>query len=96
MNVLWSEESKIELSGIKSTRRVWRTRNAAHDPKNTIPTVKPRVETLCFGDVFLLRGQDNNHTQTRSNPVFIFLTVRLFCTWERVDIRLEIFENALK
>ncbi len=41
--VLWSvvtDETKIQLFGINSTRRVWRRRNAAHDPKNTIPTVK--------------------------------------------------------
>ncbi len=39
VKVLWSE-TKIELFGINSTRRVWRRRNAACDPKNTIPTVK--------------------------------------------------------
>ncbi len=40
VKVLWSDETKIELFGINSTRRVWRRRNAAYDPKNTIPTVK--------------------------------------------------------
>uniref|UniRef100_A0A4W5RC44 NADP-dependent oxidoreductase domain-containing protein n=1 Tax=Hucho hucho TaxID=62062 RepID=A0A4W5RC44_9TELE len=30
----------MELFGINSTHRVWRRRNAAYDPKNTIPTVK--------------------------------------------------------
>ncbi len=50
--VLWSDETKIELFGINWTRRVWRRRNAAYDPKNTIPTVK-------HGGVFLLRGQNN-------------------------------------
>ncbi len=59
VKVLWSDETKIELFGINSTRRVWRGRNAACDPKNTIPTVNMEVETLCFGGVFLLRGQDN-------------------------------------
>ncbi|KAK6307924.1 hypothetical protein J4Q44_G00211950 [Coregonus suidteri] len=34
------DETKIELFDINSTRRVWRRRNAAYDPKNTIPTVK--------------------------------------------------------
>jgi hypothetical protein len=38
--VLWSDETKMELFGINSTRRVWRRRNAACDPKITIPTVK--------------------------------------------------------
>ncbi len=49
VKVLWSDETKIQLFGINSTRRVWRRRNAAYDPKTTI----------CFGGVFLLRGQDN-------------------------------------
>ncbi len=40
VKVLWSDETKIQLFGINSTCRVWRRRNAAYDPKNTIPTVK--------------------------------------------------------
>ncbi len=40
VKVLWSDETKIQLFGINSTRRVWRRRNAAYDPKNAIPTVK--------------------------------------------------------
>ncbi len=40
VKVLWSDETKIELFDIYSTRLVWRRRNAAYDPKNTIPTVK--------------------------------------------------------
>uniref|UniRef100_A0AAZ3QYT6 Tc1-like transposase DDE domain-containing protein n=1 Tax=Oncorhynchus tshawytscha TaxID=74940 RepID=A0AAZ3QYT6_ONCTS len=40
VKVLWSDETKMQLFGINSTRRVWRRRNAAYDPKNTIPTVK--------------------------------------------------------
>ncbi len=36
VKVLWSDETKIKLFGINSTRRVWRRRNAAHDPKTTI------------------------------------------------------------
>ncbi len=40
VKVLWSDETKIQLFGINSTRCVWRRRNAAYDPKNTIPTVK--------------------------------------------------------
>ncbi len=59
VKVLWSDETKIELFGINSTRRVWRRRNAAYDPKNTTPPSNMEVETLCFGGVFLLSGQDN-------------------------------------
>uniref|UniRef100_A0A803JMP8 Transposase Tc1-like domain-containing protein n=1 Tax=Xenopus tropicalis TaxID=8364 RepID=A0A803JMP8_XENTR len=34
--VLWSDETKIELFGINSTRCVWRKKNAAYDPQNTV------------------------------------------------------------
>ncbi len=51
VKVLWSDETKIQLFGINSTRRVWRRRNAAYDPKNTIPTVKHGG-----GNIMLCRG----------------------------------------
>ncbi len=60
VKVLWSDETKIQLFGINSTHRVWRRRNAAYDPKNTIPPSNMEVETLSFGGVFLLRGQDTD------------------------------------
>ncbi len=59
VKVLWSDETKIELFGINSTRRVWRRRNAAYDPKNTIPTVKHGGGNIMLWGVFLLSGQDN-------------------------------------
>ncbi len=59
VKVLWSDETKIELFGINSTRHVWRRRNAAYDPGTPSPPSNMEVETLCFGGVFLLRGQDN-------------------------------------
>ncbi len=59
VKVLWSDETKIELFGINSTRRVWRRRNAAYDPTNTIPTVKHGGGNIVLWGVFLLRGQDN-------------------------------------
>ncbi len=40
VKVLLSDETKIELFGINSTRCFWRRRNADYDPKNTIPTIK--------------------------------------------------------
>ncbi len=44
VKVLWSDGTKIKLFGINSTLytvlRIWRRRNAAYDPKDTIPTVK--------------------------------------------------------
>lgn len=39
-NVLWSDETKIELFGHNKTSTVWRKKNEAYNPKNTIPTVK--------------------------------------------------------
>ncbi len=59
VKVLWSDETKLELFGINSTRHVWRRRNAAYDPRTPSPPSNMEVETLCFGGVFLLRGQDN-------------------------------------
>ncbi len=46
---------------ITSTRRVWKRRNAAYDPKTPSPPSNMEVETLCFEGVFLLRRQDNSH-----------------------------------
>ncbi len=54
VNMLWSDETKIQLFGINSTSHVWRRRN---DPKNTIPTVKHGGGNIML--VFLLRGLNN-------------------------------------
>ena len=53
--VMWSDEIKIELFGINLTRRVWRKRNA----RTPSPLWSMEVETLCFGGVSQLRGQDD-------------------------------------
>ena len=37
--VMWSE-TKIELFGLNSTRRVWRKKKDEYNPKNTIPTLE--------------------------------------------------------
>ncbi len=39
-NVLWSDETKVELFGHNSKRYVWQKNNTAHHQRNTIPTVK--------------------------------------------------------
>ncbi len=62
MKVLWSDETKIELFDINSTRHVWGRRNDAYDPKNTIPTIKHGGGNIMLWGVFLLRGQDNYTT----------------------------------
>ncbi len=38
--VLWSDETKIELSGLNAKCCVWQKPNTAHHPEHTIPTVK--------------------------------------------------------
>ncbi len=58
MKVLWSDETKIKLFGFKSTRRGGG--GMLPMPKRTpSPPSNMKVETLCFRDVFLLRGQNN-------------------------------------
>ncbi len=59
VKVLWSDETKIELFVINSTRRVWRRRNAAYDLKNTIPTVKHGGGNIMLWGCFSAKGQDN-------------------------------------
>ena len=54
--VMWSDETKIELFGINSTRRVWRKRNAEYNPKNTIPTVKHGGGNLMLWGCFSGKG----------------------------------------
>ena len=54
--VMWSDETKIELFGINSTRRVWRKRNAEYNPKNTIPTVKHGGGNLMLWGCFSAKG----------------------------------------
>ncbi len=59
VKVLWSDETKIKLFGINSTRRVWRRRNVAYGSKNTILTIKHGGGNIMLWGCFLLRGQDN-------------------------------------
>lgn len=39
-NVLWSDETKLELFGHRDVAFVWRKKGEAFSPKNTVPTVK--------------------------------------------------------
>ncbi len=61
VKVLWSDETKIQLFGINSTRRVWRRRNAAYDPKNTIPTVKHGGVNIMLWGCFSDKGTGQLH-----------------------------------
>ena len=59
--VMWSDETKIELFGINSTRRVWRKRNAEYNPKNIIPTVKHGGGNLMLWGCFSAKGTGRFH-----------------------------------
>ncbi len=61
VKVLWSDETKIQLFGINSTRRVWRRRNAAYDPKNTIPTVTHGGGNIMLWGCFSAKGTGQLH-----------------------------------
>ncbi len=61
MKVLWLDETKIQLFGIISTRRVWRRRNAAYNPKNTVPTVKHGGRNIMLWRCFSAKGKEQVH-----------------------------------
>ncbi|KAK3537732.1 hypothetical protein QTP70_017889, partial [Hemibagrus guttatus] len=61
VKVLRSDETKIELFGINSTHCVWRSRNAAYDPKNTIPTVKHGSGNIMLWGCFTAKGTGQLH-----------------------------------
>ncbi|KAK3532259.1 hypothetical protein QTP86_013470, partial [Hemibagrus guttatus] len=55
-NVIWSDETKIELFGKNSTCGVWRRKNAELHPKNTIPTVKHGGGNITLWGCFSAKG----------------------------------------
>ncbi|KAK3575061.1 hypothetical protein QTP86_019760 [Hemibagrus guttatus] len=55
-NVIWSDETKIELFGKNSTCRVWRRKNAELQPKYTIPTVKHGGGNIMLWGCFSAKG----------------------------------------
>ncbi|KAI3375427.1 hypothetical protein L3Q82_021913 [Scortum barcoo] len=67
-NVIWSDETKIELFGKNSTCRVWRRKNAELHPKNTIPTVKHGGGNIVLWGCFSAKGPGRLiHVKERMN-----------------------------
>ncbi|MCJ8741031.1 hypothetical protein PDJAM_G00065880 [Pangasius djambal] len=54
--VLWSDETKVELFGLNSIRRVWRKKNDEYHPNNTIPTVKHGAGSIMLWGCFSAQG----------------------------------------
>uniref|UniRef100_A0A8D0A432 Transposase Tc1-like domain-containing protein n=1 Tax=Sander lucioperca TaxID=283035 RepID=A0A8D0A432_SANLU len=61
VTVVWSDETKIKLFGINSTRWVWRRTNAAYDPNNTLPIVKHGGGNIMFWGCFSAKGTGQLH-----------------------------------
>ncbi len=59
--VMWSDETKIELFGINSTRRVWRKKKDEYNPKNTIPTVKHGGGNIMLWGCLSAKGIGRQH-----------------------------------
>ncbi|CAJ0965156.1 unnamed protein product [Ranitomeya imitator] len=67
--IMWSDETKLELFGFTSTRRVWR-KKYEHNPKNTVPTVKHGGGNIILCGCFSAKGTGRlNHIVGRMDGV---------------------------
>ncbi|KAG2456602.1 TC1A transposase, partial [Polypterus senegalus] len=55
-NILWSNETKIELFGVNARSQVWRKPGTAHYQANTIPTVKHGGGSIMLWGCFSVAG----------------------------------------
>ena len=55
-NILWSDETKIELFGHNDRKHVWRRTGQAYLPKNTVPTVKHGGGSIMIWGCFSANG----------------------------------------
>ena len=55
-NIIWSDETKIELFGMNARRHVWRKPGTAHHQANTIPTVKHHAGSIMLWGCFSPAG----------------------------------------
>lgn len=54
--VLWSDETKIELFGHNDVQKIWRKKGEAFLPKNTVATLKHGGGSMMFWGCFSSRG----------------------------------------
>ena len=54
--ILWSDETKMELFGLKAKRYIWRKLSRAHHPSNTIPTTKHCSHSIMLWGGFSVAG----------------------------------------
>jgi len=67
-DVIWSDETKIELFDKNSNCRVWRKKKTELYPKNTIPTVKHGGGNIMLWDFFSAKGPGRQiHVKERIN-----------------------------
>ena len=59
--VMWSDETKIELFGLNSTRCIWKKKKDEYNPKNTIPTMKHGGGNIILWGCFSAKGTGRLH-----------------------------------